>query len=90
MVVIKMDMEKYVLTDKDSFKIAIERAEAKVPAIWGDGYADGYPVFDTWECPNCAEVYELDGQKYNYCPKCGQHIDWTDWDNYEEEQEEEE
>jgi hypothetical protein len=80
-----MDCDKYVITDEDSFKIVIEKAKPKVPAIWGDGYADGYMVFDTWECPNCAEVYETDGERYNYCPNCGQCIDWSCWDDdYEE------
>jgi transcription initiation factor IIE alpha subunit len=30
-----------------------------------------------YECPSCASPYDVDydGQ-YDYCPKCGQLIDW--------------
>lgn len=33
-----------------------------------------------YECPRCASPYDVDydghGQ-YNYCPRCGQAIDWA-------------
>jgi len=37
-----------------------------------DGYADGNPVYDLWECSVCAEEHkgELDTLS-NYCPNCG-------------------
>lgn len=35
-----------------------------------DGYADGYPVYDLWECSECG--YEHKGEDVpNYCPNCG-------------------
>ena len=38
-----------------------------------NGYADGNPVYDEWECSNCGYIYEDDEPpKWNYCPKCGQ------------------
>lgn len=38
-----------------------------------DGYADGCPVYDTWECSECREEYENEGDPpyFNYCPNCG-------------------
>ena len=30
---------------------------------------------DDWICPNCKEEYDIDFDKYDYCPKCGQAID---------------
>lgn len=33
---------------------------------------------DTWECPNCGECYEVDYDDYDYRPKCGQKIDWSE------------
>lgn len=66
-------------------KLAIKAFEKQVPmlpSIYGDGYADGVPVLDTWECPNCEKAYEVDYDKYDYCPCCGQAIDWSE---YEEE-----
>ena len=41
-----------------------------------DGYADGYPVYDTYECSNCHEEHygEVDTLT-NYCPHCGAKMD---------------
>lgn len=44
----------------------------------GDGYADGYMVYDMAECPNCGYEYE-DGDKdwrLPFCPNCGQSLNW--------------
>ena len=44
-----------------------------------DGYADGYPVYDTATCPNCVTIFELDYEpKYKYCPHCGQKLNWSE------------
>ena len=42
-----------------------------------DGYADGYPVYDKWECSLCHEEFLSDGEPppYNYCPYCGAKMD---------------
>lgn len=65
-----------------SYRIAIEALEKqlpKQPTYDGDGYApDGTFVYDTWECPNCGECYEVDYDDYDYRPKCGQKIDWSE------------
>lgn len=36
-------------------------------------------------CPNCGEYYEVDYDDYDYCPKCGQKIDWSEVENGREE-----
>lgn len=54
---------------------ALEKQIPKIPDIEGDGYSDGQLVYDTWICPCCGEHYEIDYDNYEYCPKCGQHID---------------
>ena len=55
---------------------ALEKQLPKKPTYEGDGYApDGTFVYDTWECPNCGECYEVDYDDYDYCPNCGQRID---------------
>ena len=44
----------------------------------GDGYADGYMVYDMAECPTCGYEYE-DGDKdwgLPFCPNCGQALLW--------------
>ena len=41
-----------------------------------DGYADGYPVYDEWECSECHFVCEGEGEpQLNYCPNCGAKLD---------------
>lgn len=62
-------------------KEAINVQVPKVPDIYGDGYDDdGALIFDSWKCPNCEKSYELDYDKYDYCPCCGQAIDWSNWE----------
>ena len=41
-----------------------------------DGYADGYPVYDLWQCSKCDEQFESEGEPppYKYCPNCGARI----------------
>lgn len=65
-----------------TFKSVIEAREkqiAKKPTYEGDGYApDGTLVYDTWICPCCDKRYEVDYDDYDYCPNCGQKLDWSD------------
>lgn len=55
---------------------ALEKQIPKKPDLEGDGYADGQLVYDTWICPNCEKRYEVDYEKYDHCPNCGQSILW--------------
>lgn len=59
----------------DECRSAMEKQKPKIADIWGDGYADGNLVYDTYECPNCGATYELGCDEYKYCPNCGQAID---------------
>ena len=57
---------------------ALEKQIPKIPDYEGDGYADGFLIYDTWICPSCGRYYELDcSDDYIYCPQCGQRIDWS-------------
>ena len=39
-----------------------------------DGYADGFPVYDTWECSKCGnEIHTEDTPPY--CEMCGAKMD---------------
>ena len=61
---------------------ALKKQVPEVPDVYGDGYADGEPVYDTWDCPSCGASYEIEGEQHEYCPHCGQRINW---EGYEEE-----
>ena len=56
---------------------ALEKQIPKKPVYEGDGYSDGHLVYDTWICPLCEKRYEVDYDDYDYCPNCGQKIDWS-------------
>ena len=53
--------------------------ETKSVLYLSDGYADGYPVYDEAECPNCGRGFEEDSETWecDFCPDCGQALDWT-------------
>ncbi len=37
-----------------------------------DGYADGCPVYDLWECSECGEEHKGEEDTLTfYCPNCG-------------------
>lgn len=57
---------------------AMEKQTAKRPDYEGDGYVDGHLVYDTWICPCCGKHYEVDYDEYDFCPDCGQKLDWRD------------
>lgn len=55
---------------------SVRLQEPKTVIYNGDGYADGYMVYDMAECPNCSYEYE-DGDKdwgLSFCPSCGQKL----------------
>lgn len=60
---------------------SLEKQIPEIPDYEGDGYADGELVYDTWICPNCGRHYEVDYDDYEYCPQCGQRIDWREWND---------
>lgn len=63
---------------QDALK-ALKKQIPKKPDLEGDGYDDnGELIYDTWICPCCEEHYEMDYDDYEFCPKCGQAIDWGD------------
>lgn len=56
--------------------------EPKTVLYSGDGYADGYMVYDTAECPNCGYEYEESDRDWGlpFCPNCGQSLNWESED----------
>lgn len=79
------DMEEYMKFEDEcisegftlkSLLEAGEKQKAKRPDYESDGYADGHLVYDTWICPCCGKHYEVDYDEYDFCPDCGQKLDW--------------
>ena len=81
-VVERLKEASYERFGNDGMGIAIQALEKQIPkkpTYEGDGYApDGTFVFDEWICPCCETRYEVDYDDYDYCPNCGQKIDWSD------------
>lgn len=61
-------------------RAAVTKQKAKTPDFEADGYYGGELVYDTWICPGCGEHYEIDYDKHEYCPCCGQRINWSDYE----------
>lgn len=64
--------------DYEKAKEALEKQNPKRPYLEGDGYWEGQIVYDTWICPCCEKHYEVESDDYDYCPNCGQAIDWSE------------
>ena len=47
--------------------------KAYLGGIDSDGYADGYPVYDTWACSNCGTEYDGEDapDRWRFCGWCG-------------------
>ncbi len=76
---LEAEIEKYkVIGTVEKCREAVEKQVPKIPNTYGDGYDDeGNLIYDMYECPNCGKSYEIDYDRYDYCPECGQKIDWS-------------
>ena len=67
--------------DAPALEMAIKALEKQIPkklTYEGDGYApDGTFIWGEWICPCCGRRYEVDYDDYDYCPDCGQKLDWS-------------
>ena len=73
------EVQKYrAIGTPEECRAATEKQKAKKPHCEYDGYLDGHLVYDTWICPCCGKRYDVDEDgHYDFCKKCGQHIDWS-------------
>lgn len=67
-----------IQVNKEELQRLIDKATPVKPEYETDRYANGVLVYDTWLCPNCKTRYEVDYDEFEYCPKCGQCIDWSE------------
>jgi len=68
---LSLEVEPHESEDKDTPKLVIYS---------GDGYADGYMVYDYAECPNCGREFEEDRDEWEmpFCCACGQALKWEE------------
>ena len=50
------------------------RPQGKWIGISSDGYADGYPVYDEWECSNCGHEIRTEDTP-PFCEICGSEME---------------
>lgn len=77
-VIAKLEMYEDIGLDPEQVQQLKEMNTPIRPELEADGYADGELVYDTWICPNCKTSYEVDYDRYFYCPNCGQKIEWSE------------
>ena len=65
----------------DTLQELVDKAKSLTVNYIADGYADGFPVYDTATCPNCGIEFEVDYERhYRYCHHCGQKLNWENED----------
>lgn len=57
-----------------------DKNEPRLVVYSGDGYANGYMVYDMAECPNCGYESEYGDDNWDepYCCRCGQRLKWEE------------
>ena len=81
------DIICYSKKEYEEYDSAIEKQIAKKPDTKtvnkGIDISGEYNVDSDYICPSCTAVvgdYETEDHFYDYCPNCGQKLDWSDID----------
>ena len=77
------DIKGFFIDKLNNYPMEIEYVNTLMTHSWGQKVIrfydpDGNLVYDTWICPCCEKHYEVDYEEYDYCPFCGQRIDWSE------------
>ena len=81
---ISPEMKKQIPNLTEVYEVAVKALEKQIPKkpeYYGDGYSDGKLVYDYAKCPTCGNdnfEYDINNWGCNYCPDCGQALDWGD------------
>lgn len=76
-IAVENGIETKIVLNEKAVANALKKQIPQRPGFEGDGYDDsGNLIYDTWICPNCGDRYELGYEIHQYCPVCGQSIDW--------------
>ena len=71
--------DEMVNESREIVRKAIGKLIPRKPTYEGDGYGDdGNLIYDTAYCPICNHSFEygINDWESNYCPNCGQALDW--------------
>lgn len=64
------------MMDEQKIRQDVKKQIKKQPILKDVIYSPiGIFVYDGWHCPNCDARHE---EVYEYCPSCGQAVDWSD------------
>lgn len=78
-IAVENGIETKIVLNEKAVADALRKQIPTKPHYEGDGYDDdGNLIYDTWICPNCEDRYEVDYEIHQYCPMCGQRIDWSE------------
>ena len=65
--------------DIDLIESIVEKEIPMKPKLFmRDGYDEDESVYDAWDCPYCGTHYQIIFDKHDYCPHCGQRLDWSE------------
>lgn len=42
---------------------------------------NGNDIYDEWTCPECRAWFDVETERFSYCPECGQKIDWSGYND---------
>ena len=67
------------LKDIELIESIVEKEIPMKPKLFMcDGYGEDEAVYDAWNCPYCGTHYQMIFDKHDYCPHCGQRLDWSE------------
>lgn len=76
-----MDKSNFMIDSANPYDMVIKEAlEKQIPKKWD--YEQGDET-DIYICPCCKDRFVLEwgtpkDNEYNYCPSCGQRLDWSE------------
>lgn len=68
----------------EELREAMEKQRVKKPYIEIEKATGLHEDYECYECPNCDSFLGVvsdcrdEHYRYDYCPNCGQHIDWSE------------
>ena len=69
----------YEWLKNDNYEMVVNREFPMKLEYESDGCSEGEDIYDIAICPECGRRFEADYEEhYEYCPSCGQKLDWEE------------